>query len=353
MDSRVSTVDKAAQPVPLACPQIGPAERDAVDEVLRSPALGQGAQVAAFEAEFSKVVGGRPCVAVSSGTSALHLGLLAAGAGAGDEVIVPSFTAPATADAIVQTGATPVFADIERATLCVDPKSVEALVTPRTIGMVAVHLFGQVAEMADLEAVAEAHGLAIFEDACHALGAKLHGRAAGTFGTAAAFSFNPSMSLAAGEGGMVVCADEALAQRVRRSRDGRMSDVAAAMARVQLGRLPGFNRVRRMNAALLNDGLRGVEVPAVRTGATHVYSRYAVRSSARDEIADALAGVGIATAVPVPTPVHALPTYSVPSELPETAWASAELLSVPVHPGVEATEVLRIVRAINTAVGSL
>jgi len=348
MDSRASTVDRLTT-ISITEPQIGPDERAAVDRVLRTPSLTQGAEVAAFEAEFSTYLGGKPCVAVNSGTSTLHLGLLAAGAGPGDEVILPSFTAPATAHAVTMTGATPVFADIDRATFCIDPKAVESLITPRTMGIVPVHLFGQVADMAEIRAIAGAYGLAVVEDACHAPGARFEGGAAGTFGVTAAFSFHQAMPIAAGEGGMVVCADDAVQARARQLRTTRMSDLAAAVGRVQLNRLPGFNRVRRMNAAILDDGLRGVETPTVRPHATPVFHQYAVRCIARDRLAAHLARLGIATAVPYSTPVHRLPAYSVRAELPESGWAAAEVLTLPVHPGVSGADVARIVRAVNDA----
>lgn len=352
----------SAVAVPVVEPQIGPAERDAVDRVLRGGYLSQGAEVGAFETEFSTFVGGRPCVAVSSGTSALQLGLLAAGVGPGDEVIVPSFTAVATANAVALTGATLVFADIEPTTYCLDPRAVEAAVTPRTVGVVPVHLFGQPADMTAFEQLAQTYGLGLFGDACQAHGARMHGRSVASFGTLAAFSFHPTKNMTTGEGGMVVCADDGIADRVRVLRNqgmakriadevvgfnARMTDVAAAIGRVQLDRLPGFNRVRRMNASLLDDGLRAVSTPVVRSHCRHVFQQYAVRSVLRDRIGAELASRGLGSAVSYPTPVHRLPAYSVEVDLPETDRAASELLSLPVHPGVEADDVQRVVRAVN------
>ncbi len=203
--------------IPAARPIIGEEERAAVDAVLRSGMLAQGSEVASFESEFADaLVDGRRCVAVNSGTSGLHLGLLAAGVGAGDEVIVPSFTFAATANAVALTGATPVFADIDAEHFCLDPAAVEAAVTPRTVGIMPVHLYGHPADMDALQAVADRHGLAIFEDAAQAHGASWGGRPVGSFGRFGMFSLYPTKNMTSGEGGMVSCADEDLARRMRR-----------------------------------------------------------------------------------------------------------------------------------------
>ena len=174
--------------IPPARPIIGDEERAAVDRVMRSGMLAQGPEVAAFEREFAEHFGlGRACVAVNSGTSGLHLGLLAAGVKAGDEVIVPSFTFAATANSVALTGATPVFADIDPATFCLDPASVEAAITPRTVAVMPVHLYGHPADMVGLRRVADAHGIRIFEDAAQAHGASLDGTPVGAFGDFAMF----------------------------------------------------------------------------------------------------------------------------------------------------------------------
>lgn len=175
--------------IPAAKPIIGPEEREAVDRVLRSGMIAQGPEVAAFETEFgSELAGGRECVAVSSGTSGLHLGLLASGVGPGDEVIVPSFTFAATANSVALTGATPVFADIEPDYFCLDPQSVRAAITSRTRAIMPVHLYGHPADMPALGALASEFGLDLFEDAAQAHGASMDGRLVGTYGAFAMFS---------------------------------------------------------------------------------------------------------------------------------------------------------------------
>lgn len=375
--------------IPAAKPLIGAEERAAVDRVLSSGMLVQGAEVAGFEQEFSGWVDGRPCVAVNSGTSALHLGLLAAGIGPGDEVIVPSFTFAATANAVRLAGATPVFADIDPVTFGLDPAAVAAAIGPATAGIMPVHLYGHPAPMDGLRTLADRHGLAMFEDACQAHGAMLAGKPVGALGDVAAFSFYPTKNMTCGEGGMVVLADEQAARRVRLLRNQgmerqyeneivgfnvRMTDVAAAIGRVQLGRLAGWTKQRQRNAAGLDDGLAGlVTTPTVGPDAVHVYHQYTVRipaddaartagatgdgsvtpvqgENARDLLRSRLADAGIGTGVYYPTPTHRLPSYGSRLELPETERAATEVLSLPVHPALSDTDLGRIVTAVASAV---
>ncbi len=279
-------------PVAAAAPMIGAEERAAVDRVLASGRLAMGPEVAAFEQEFATLVAGRPCVAVNSGTSALHLALLALGIGPGDEVIVPSFTFAATANAVALAGASPVFADIDPASFCLDPAAADAAVTPRTAAIMPVHLYGHPADTVRLEEVARRHGLAVVEDAAQAHAASDDGRPVGSLGAAAAFSFYPTKNMTTGEGGMVVCADESVARQVRLLRNQgmerryanevvgfnlRMTDIAAAIGRVQLTRLGDWTERRRSTAAHYDMALTGVRTPTVRAGAHHVYHQYTVR----------------------------------------------------------------------------
>jgi perosamine synthetase len=349
-------------------PMIGERERAAVDRVLRSGMLAQGPEVAAFEAEFACHFGlERPCVAVNSGTSALHLGLLAAGVGPGAEVIVPSFTFAATANAVALTGATPVFADIDLRTFCLDPRDVEQRISERTVGIMPVHLYGHPADMPALEALAAAHGLQLFEDAAQAHGARLHGRPVGTFGTFGAFSLYPTKNMTAGEGGML-CAGSAQLEQVARllrnqgmlqpyhnelvGLNNRMTDVHAAIGRVQLTRVDGFTAQRRANAAFLDQHLNGVTLPKVIAGAEHVYHQYTVRvPEDRDRVARALEiEHGIGCGVFYPVPVHRLPSFAVNCDLPVTEQAARECLSLPVHPALTQADLERIVTALDAVV---
>ncbi|HEY9412853.1 MAG TPA: DegT/DnrJ/EryC1/StrS family aminotransferase [Jiangellaceae bacterium] len=357
-------------PIPAAKPIIGDEERAAVDRVLRSGMVAQGPEVTAFEQEFSTaLVEGRTCVAVNSGTSGQHLGLLAAGVGAGDEVIVPSFTFAATANSVALTGATPVFADIEPLHFNLDPAAVEAAVTERTVGIMPVHLYGHPADMTALGAIAAKHGLKIFEDAAQAHAATWQGRAVGTFGEFAMFSLYPTKNMTSGEGGMVSTGDDALARRIRLLRNqgmerqyeneliglnNRMTDIHAAIGRVQLTKLAGWTKQRQDNAAFLDTNLEGVVTPAVAEGATHVYHQYTVRvadgdGAARDAFATALReeyGVGCGVYYPIPN--HRLPSYGLSLDLPATEKAATDVLSLPVHPSLTQDDLDRIVTAVNT-----
>ena len=257
--------------IPPAKPLIGDEEVAAVERVMRSGMLAQGPEVAAFEKEFGEHFKlGRACVAVNSGTSGLHLGLLAAGVKAGDEVIVPSFTFAATANSVALTGATPVFADIDRATFCLDPAAVEAAVTERTVGIMPVHLYGHPADMTGLQAVADKHGLALFEDAAQAHGASLHGTPVGAFGAFAMFSLYPTKNMTSGEGGMVSVATPEIERMLRLYRNqgmerqyenevvgfnNRMTDIHAAIGRVQLTKVDAWTATRQSNAAYLSANL--------------------------------------------------------------------------------------------------
>jgi dTDP-4-amino-4,6-dideoxygalactose transaminase len=341
---------------------VGDDETAAVLAVLRSGRLVQGREVAAFEAEFAALVGGRTCVAVSSGTSALHLGLLAAGIGPGDEVVVPSFTFAATANAVVMAGATPVFADIEPDTFCLDPEAVSAVVTSRTAAVIPVHLYGHPCPWDGLEDVAERHGLLVLEDAAQAHGASYAGRSVGALGDLAAFSFYATKNMTTGEGGMVVCRDEDTARRVRLLRNqgmerryrneiaglnNRMTEMAAAMGRVQLRQLDRWNEERRTVAATYDEQLVGVVTPMVPAKTEPVWHQYTVRAGDRDELAARLDSRGIDSAVYYPVPTHRLPAYDLDLELPETERAAREVLSLPMRPGLTADQVARVVAAVN------
>lgn len=353
--------------IPPAKPLIGDQERAAVDRVLRSGMVAQGPEVAAFESEFAAhFVEGRPVVAVNSGTAGLHLGLLASGVGPGDEVIVPSFTFAATGNSVALTGATPVFVDIEPETFTLDPAAVEAAVTARTKGIMPVHLYGHPARMRELAEVAQRHGVALYEDAAQAHGASLDGRPVGTFGTFAMFSLYPTKNMTSGEGGMIAAADEDIARRARLLRNqgmerqyeneligfnARMTDIHAAIGRVQLTKVDAWTATRRQNAAFLDANLEGVTVPPVADGAVHVYHQYTVRvPEDRDGFVRALREEhAVGSGVYYPIPNHRLPSlapYAPGLDLPETERAAREVVSLPVHPSLTAADLDRIVAAV-------
>ena len=352
--------------IPSAKPLIGEDERIAVDRVLHSGMLAQGPEVAAFEREFAEHFQlNRTCVAVTSGTSGLHLGLLAAGVKPGDEVIVPSFTFAATANSVALAGATPVFADIDPATFCLDPASVEASITDRTVGIMPVHLYGHPADMPALQSLAAGHGLQIFEDAAQAHGASLRGTPVGSFGSFAMFSLYPTKNMTSGEGGMVSVANSGIERLMRLYRNqgmqrqyeneivgfnNRMTDIHAAIGRVQLTKIDAWTKQRQDNATYLSKHLDGVVTPPLADGAVHVYHQYTVRiSQDRDGFAKALrtefnVGSGIFYSIPN----HRLASFDSDIELPNTTQAAAECLSLPVHPSLTTSDLDRVITAVNT-----
>jgi dTDP-4-amino-4,6-dideoxygalactose transaminase len=316
---------------------------------------------------------------VNSGTSGLHLGLLASGIGAGDEVIVPSFTFAATANAVALTGATPVFADISADTFTLDPGAVRAAVTDRTAAVMPVHLYGHPADMDPLLEVAAGHGLQVFEDAAQAHGAVYHGAPVGSFGSFGMFSLYPTKNMTSGEGGMVSCADEEIARGVRLLRNqgmekqyaneviglnNRMTDIHAAIGRVQLTKVGVWTRKRQENAAWLDGalaGVAGVVTPSVREGCTHVYHQYTVRvegasGAERDRVVTALREEHrVGCGVYYPTPNHelvSLARFAPAWELPQTARAAAEVISLPVHPSLSAGDLERIATAVGAVLGA-
>lgn len=356
--------------IPPAKPIIGGDERAAVDRVLRSGMLAQGPEVKAFEEEFSQHFGlGRACVAVNSGTSGQHLGLLSCGVGAGDEVIVPSFTFAATANSVALTGATPVFADIDADDFCLSPAAFEASITERTVGVMPVHLYGHPAKMDEIIRIAKDRGLQVFEDAAQAHGASLNGTPVGAFGSFAMFSLYPTKNMTSGEGGMVAVATDEIERLMRLYRNQgmerqyhnevvgfntRMTDIHAAIGRVQLTKVAGWTGQRQQNAAFLTANLEGVTTPAVADGAVHVYHQYTVRvPDDRDGFAAALReeyNVGSGMFYPVPN--HRLLPFQVDIDLPDTELAAAQCLSLPVHPSLSQDDLERIVTAVNTLAGA-
>ena len=354
--------------ISVAKPTIGKEEEDAVLAVLRSGQIAQGTRVAELEQRFAAMVGTKHAVATSSGTASLHLNLLALGIGPGDEVITSPFTFIASANAIVYTGAHPVFADIHPGYYNLDPSSVEAKITSRTKAILPVHLYGNPADMPRLCEIADRHGLLIVEDAAQAHAAAIDQRQVGTFGTGN-FSMYPTKNMTSVEGGMLTTSDDDLAERVRCLRNHgqtaryrheilgfnlRMSDVHAAIGIVQLGRLPEYTAKRQQNAHYLTQGLADkVVTPHVRPGYTHVYHQYTVRipDGRRNAVVAALSERGVGSAVHYPIPVHKQPLYEemgYRDSLPESERAAREVLCLPVHPQLTEAELETIVREVRS-----
>ncbi len=350
--------------IPAAKPLIGAEEREAVDRVLQSGMLAQGPEVAAFESEFSAIVGNRHCIAVNSGTSGLHMALEALGLDTGDEVIVPSFTFAATANSVALTGATPVFVDIDPRTFNIDPKAIEAAITPKTKAIQPVHLYGQTAAMKEIMDIARRHNLLVVEDAAQAHMASLDGTPAGAFGDAGVFSFYPTKNMTSGEGGMITTANDETARQSRLLRNQgmekryeneivgfntRMTDIHAAIGRVQLRKLSKWTEQRRANAKFFDEHLKDVVVPYVAPGAFHVYHQYTIRvvGHDRDAFGAEMTKRGVGNGVYYPIPVHRLPSFGHTFDLPNTTSAANEVLSIPVYPTLSESDLEKIVSVIN------
>ena len=356
--------------IPAACPEIGEEERKAVDRVLSSGGLAQGPEVEAFEKEFShQAVSDAICVAVNSGTSAQHLAMIAAGIGVGDEVIVPSFTFAATANSVALTGAVPVFADIDANYFCLNPASVESVLSPKTKAIMPVHLYGHPANMESLVKICNKNNLLLIEDAAQAHLASISGKRVGTWGIAGSFSFYPTKNMTSGEGGMVTTFDAELARKVKLLRNqgqeqrykneivgfnNRMTDIHAAIGRVQLRNLEKWTKKRQLNAAFYNENLKGVITPPVMSGAVHVYHQYTIRVRGlnRDIFAEELNKHGIGSGIYYPIPSHRLPAFNLNLDLPETELACQEVLSLPIYPSLSNDNLEKIVAVVNNLASS-
>ncbi len=358
--------------IPMARPIIGEEEIAEVDAVLRSGILAAGPKTTEFEQAFAAFTGVRYAVAVSSGTAALCLALQAHEIGVGDEVITSPFTFIATANAVVSTGARPVFADIHPDTFNLDPEDVTRKLTSRTRAIVPVHLYGQPCNMAAIKAIADTYRLVLIEDACQAHGAACAGRNAGSFGTGC-FSFYPTKNMTTGEGGMITTDDEEIDRRLCLLRNHgqtrryhhevigynqRMTDIAAAIGLCQLRRLPEHNALRIANAGQLSAGLAGIpglRIPYVSPDVRHVFHQYTVRITpeaevSRDEFRFGLRERGITTEVYYPTPVHRQPLYrklGYDDSLPAAEQAAQEVVSLPVHPALSREDIRYIIESIR------
>lgn len=342
----------------------------AVLNVLASAHYVLGEEVASFEREFAAYCGTRHAVAVNTGTSALHLALLALGVGPGDEVITVPFTFVATASAICYVGARPVFVDVEPRTLTMDASRLEAAITSRTKAIIPVHLYGQMADMDAIQAIADRHGIPVIEDACQAHGAEYHGKRAGSIGSIGCFSFYPGKNLGAcGEGGMAVTDSDEHAKMLRMLRDWgqeqryhhvikgfnyRMDGLQGAILRVKLRHLEDWIMARRRHAASYSSKLKGntvVETLAEAPDRRHVYHIYAVRCRDRDRLQWTLNDGGIQTGLHYPIPVHLQKAHAdlgySQGDFPVSEAAAREMLSLPIYPEMTDRQVDGVVAAVE------
>jgi perosamine synthetase len=349
--------------IPIAKPLLGKEEIDAVTEVLNSGMIAQGPKVDEFELAFSEYIGSEYAAAVNSGTAALHIALLAHGIGKGDEVITSPFSFIATANSILYTGAKPVFADIEPDTFNIDPERIKEKITSKTRAIMPVHLYGHPADMKAIVEIADDNKLIVIEDACQSHGAEFLGKKVGSFGTGA-FSFYPTKNMTTGEGGMLTTDEKEIAEKAKMIRahgskvrylhemlgfNLRMTDIAAAIGLVQLGKLDKYTKARQRNAEILSTGLQGISglTPAItKAGCTHVFHQYTVRAKKRDQLAAFLKEKDIGTGVHYPIPIHKQPFYKnmgYRDSLPVSEKAIEEVLSLPVHPALSGTDLRKIV----------
>lgn len=343
---------------------------DEVSGVLRSGKYILGEKTEEFERKFSGFVGTGNAVAVSSGTCALQLALLACGVGPGDEVITTPFTFIATGNSILHVGARPVFVDIDPGTFNMDPSGIKGKVTEKTRAILPVHIYGNPCDMDPIMEIAERHNLKVIEDACQAHGAKYRDRPVGSIGDAGCFSFYPSKVMTVmGDGGMVTSNNREIAESVEMLRNQgrgrgekylhqavgfnyRMSELSAAIGIRELELLPEWIRKRRgiarMYSRLLNGGR--VKIPVEREWAYAVYYVYTIRVKERDKLRERLEKEGIGTGIYYPVPLHMQPAYKglgISGGFPQTEKASGEILSIPMHPHLTGEEVRRAAEAVN------
>jgi dTDP-4-amino-4,6-dideoxygalactose transaminase len=338
--------------------------REVFDRVLDNSTFVLGPEVQGFEKEFAAYCGTEHCVAVNTGTAAIHLVLASLGIGPGDEVITVPHTFIATAEAITAVGARPVFIDIDPVTLTMDASLLEAAITNKTRAIIPVDLYGQVADMDPILEIANRHGIPVVEDACQAHGAEYKGCKAGSFGVAGCFSFYPGKNLGAcGEGGAVTTNDADLAQRIRLWRDHgsskryehvfpglnmRMEGIQGGILSVKLKHLDRWNNQRREAAAAYDKALAdtGIEIPVEMDYGRHVYHLYVIQSDNRDALRQQLSDAGIETGLHYPTPLHLQEAYrSLGHKLgdfPITEKVKSRILSLPIYPGIRPEAVERV-----------
>lgn len=354
--------------ISMASVQIDDESAKAILDVVKSGQLAQGPKVEEFEKAFAGYIGCKYAVAVNSGTAALHAALMAAGIKAGDEVITTAFTFVATSNCCLFIGAKPVFADIDSKTLNIDPRSIEAKITPRTKALIIVDLYGQACDMDEIMAICKKHNLVLIEDACQAHGAEYKTKKVGSFGIGC-FSFYPTKNMTTGEGGMVTTNDEAIAQQARLVRQHgqsrryvhdilgynfRMTDIAAALGICQLKKLDSANQKRNRNAAYLTEhikSIKGLIPPYTGPNRNHVFHQYTIKVTpeykySREDLQQKLLAKGVSTIIYYPTPSHQQPLYKnlgFKDVLPVTETMAQQVLSLPVHPGLTEDDLKTIV----------
>ena len=347
--------------IPIASPQIGLEEREAVDRVLQSGIIAQGPEVAKFEEEFAKMCGVKYAVATSNGTTAGHLVMIASGIGPGDEVITTPFTFFATASVIIMAGAKPVFVDVEENGFCLDPNQIESAITEKTKAIQPVHLYGELADMPSLVEISKKNNLVLIEDSAQAHSADSWEGKAGSFGNAGWFSFYPTKNMTTSEGGIITTNSEELSSHCKVLRahgmtaqyqhtefgyNYRMTDISAAIGRVQLTKLDKFNSRRREVADKYNTSLsKYVKIPKNRRG--HVFHQYTILCNQRDELKEHLSQQGVGSGIYYPTLLYNYaPMSEFEADCPNAKRLTELSLSLPVHPGLSDSDVSKVIDSV-------
>ena len=347
--------------IPIASPQLGSEERAAVDRVLQSGIIAQGPEVAKFEDEFAKMCGVKYAVATSNGTTAGHLVMIASGIGPGDEVITTPFTFFATASVIIMAGAKPVFVDVEENGFCLDPNQVESAITEKTKAIQPVHLYGELADMPSLVEISEKNSLVLIEDSAQAHSADSWEGKAGSFGNAGWFSFYPTKNMTTSEGGIITTDSEELSSHCKVLRahgmtaqyqhtefgyNYRMTDISAAIGRVQLTKLDKFNSRRREIADKYNTSLsKYVKVPENRRG--HVFHQYTILCNQRDDLKEHLTQKGVGSGIYYPTLLYNYaPMSEFEADCPNAKRLTELSLSLPVHPSLSDSDVSKVIDSV-------
>ena len=349
----------------IAKPLVGSEELEEIRKVIESGRLAQGPAVKEFEGAVAEHEQRKHCIAVSSGTAALHVALKTLGIGLGDEVIVPDFTFIATANAVVHAGATPVFVDVHEDTFNIDAEKIEEAITEKTKAIIPVSLYGQPYDVKALNSVCKANGLRVVSDDCQAIGAEFEGSR--NFGDAfSTLSFYPTKNMTTAEGGALLTDDGELAEKARlwanigqaarydyklNGFNYRMSSVHAAIGIAQMRKLDGFIDKRRFNASLLDELLDGVvETPFVDPRCKHVYHQYTIKVDNRDSLQAKLKEKGIGSGIYYPQPLHSLSLFNSKADCPITKRLCNRVLSLPIHPALSEVEVRAVAKAVKESV---
>lgn len=346
----------------------------AISEVIKTSAFIRGPYVDAFEKEFAALTGAPHCVSCGNGTDALYIAMRALGVKPGDEVITAAHSWIATSETITQAGGSVVFCDTDEDTFTIDPAGIEAKITPRTVGIIPVHLYGQTADMGAIMATSARHRLWVLEDCAQAHLARCGGKTAGTFGSAAAFSFYPGKNLGAmGDAGAILTADGVLAERMAmlarhgglvkgdhriEGMNSRLDGLQAAVLSVKMRHLEAWTARRRRQAGVYDrelSGIEGLDIPIAAGGREHVYHLYVVRHARRDELKKFLAERGIETVINYPVALPFLPAYARlgarPEDFPNAYRHQSTVLSLPIFPEMTEVQQAMVIEAVKTFCG--